>query len=84
MELKNYEINGEKIDIKDISKISNSANTIFEKECITAILFEKPIIFSDYTVENYSMDFWHMGSLENKDIKTNSAGRKYEGVEYSV
>ena len=39
MELKNYEINGEKIDIKDISKISNSANSIFEKECVTAILF---------------------------------------------
>ena len=80
MELKNYEINGEKIDIKDISKISNSANSIFEKECVTAILFEKPIIFSDYTVENYNMDFWHMGSLENKDLKTNSAGRKYYNI----
>ena len=37
MKLKNFEINGEKIDIKDISKISNSANSIFEKECITVM-----------------------------------------------
>ena len=26
------------------------------------------------------MDFWHMGSLENKDLKTNSAGRKYYNI----
>ena len=69
MEFKKYEIKGETINLQDINEIAKSSNNVFEKNCITATLFDKPINFSKNVIENYSMDFWHMSSLENKDLK---------------
>lgn len=69
MKFKNYEIKGEAINLQDINEIAKLSNNIFKNNCITAILFDKPIYFSKNIIENYSMDFWHMGSLENKDLK---------------
>jgi hypothetical protein len=80
MNFRNYEINGEKISFQDINRIAKSANGVYENKCITAILFEKPIIFSKENAENYGIDFWHMGSLENKDLKKNSKINNYYNI----
>ena len=80
MNFKNYEINGEKINFQDINRIAKSANDVYETQCITAILFDKHINFSKEKLEDYGIDFWHMGSLENKDLKRNSKFENYYNV----
>lgn len=80
MKFRNYEINGDKINIKDINEIAKSSNDVYEKQCVTTVLFDKPINFSKEKLENYSIDFWHMGSLENKDLKRNSKIENYYNI----
>lgn len=80
MEFKQYEIKGETINLQDINKIAKSSNNVFETNCITATLFDKPINFSKNTIENYSMDFWHMGSLENKDLRKTHNNEYYYNI----
>lgn len=80
MEFKKYEINGETLSLQDINEIAKSSNAVFENDCMTATLFDKPIIFSKNIVENYSMDFWNMGSLENKDLKKISKDTFYYNI----
>ena len=53
MNFRNYEINGEKINFQDINRIAKSANDVYETQCITAMLFDKPINFSKEKLENY-------------------------------
>lgn len=80
MEFRKYEINGEKINFQDINEIAKSANDVYESQCVTAVLFDKPINFSKNKLENYSIDFWHMGSLENKDLKRNQNNECYYNI----
>lgn len=80
MNFRNYEINGEKITFQDINRIAKSSNDVYESECITAVLFGKPINFSKEKLENYGIDFWHMGSLENKDSKRNQKMDNYYNI----
>lgn len=80
MELKNYQIENEKVGLQDINKIAEESNQVFQKKCVPAVLFDKPIHFSKNIIENYSMDFWHMGSLENKDIVRNSNLGNYYNI----
>lgn len=80
MEFKKYEIEGENINLKDITNIAKSSNEIYEDRCVNATLFDKPIYFSKNKLENYSMDFWHMGSLENKDLKRSSNRENYYNI----
>lgn len=80
MDLKNYKINGERIDLQNINKIAEATNQLYEEKCINITLFNKTIHFSKNTIENYSIDFWHMGSLENKDEKRNSNYSNYYNI----
>ena len=80
MGFKKYEIKGETINLQDINEIVKSSNKVYEDNCITAVLFDKPISFSKNFIENYSMDFWHMGSLENKDLKKNYNNEHYYNI----
>lgn len=80
MKLKNYAILGERVNLQDISEISKESNQIYEENCITAKLFDKPIYFSTEKLQNYSIDFWHMASLENKDLKRRNNAENYYNV----
>lgn len=80
MELKNFEIIGERISFQDIDKIAKLSNKTYEENCITATLFDKPIYFSNEQLQNYSIDFWHMASLENKDLKRRNNSDSYYNV----
>ena len=53
---------------------------LYEDRCVNATLFDKPIYFSKNKIENCSMDFWHMGSLENKDLKRSSNRENYYNI----
>lgn len=80
MELKNYEILGERVNLQDISKIAKESNQLYEENCITAKLFDKPIYFSNEKLQDYSIDFWHMASLENKDLKRRDNADHYYNI----
>jgi len=80
MNLKNYEIQGERVSLKDINEIAMNTNKIYEEKCTTVKLFGKPIYFSTEKIENFSMDFWHMASLENKDLKRRNNADNYYNV----
>ena len=77
MEFRNYEINGEKINFQDINKIAKSANDVYETQCVTAVLFDKPINFSKNKLENYSIDFWYF-LLYNLVRNNISGGNQYD------
>lgn len=80
MELKNYEIMGERVNLKDITECAKECNQIYEDNCITAKLFDKPIYFSADKIQDYSIDFWHMASLENKDLKRRNTADNYYNI----
>lgn len=80
MELKNFEIKGEKFNLQDINKVAKTSNQIYKEQCITATLFDKIINFSKKEIENYSIDFWHMSSLENKDLKRKTNSDNYYNI----
>lgn len=73
MELKKFETNKAKIDLEDINEFAIIANYTYLNNCTTAKLFDKPIYFSKEQIQNFSIDFWHMVSLENKDYKRNNS-----------
>ncbi len=72
-----YLIKSDSITFQDINEISKLGYELFETNCKTAKLYGKPINFSNNQVDKYNMDFWHMGSLENKDFKLNNAKPYY-------
>lgn len=80
MAFQNYEIEGERINLPDITKVAKITNQIYEDKCTTAILFNKPITFSKCKVEEFSIDYWHMGSLENKDLKRAYGNENYYNI----
>lgn len=80
MELQKFEINKEKIDLQDINTFAKTANQTYTNNCITSKLFNKPIYFSKNIIENYSIDFWHMSSLENKDLKRRNSSDSFYNI----
>lgn len=80
MKYKKYGIKGENINLQDINKIAKESNQIYIKNCITARLFDKPIFFATEKFQDYSLDFWHMASLENKDLRRNSKADHYYNI----
>jgi len=62
---------------EDINNIVKKCNEKFNNECSNLSLFGKKIYFSQKLVQNYSIDFWHMGSLENKDLHKNNRHSYY-------
>lgn len=80
MELKKFKTNKEKIDLQDINTFAKTANIEYTNNCSISKLFDKQIYFSKDTIENYSIDFWHMASLENKDLKRRNSLDNYYNI----
>jgi hypothetical protein len=80
MELQKFKINKEKIDLQDINTFAKTANKVYISNCIVSKLFDKAIYFSKDTIEDYSIDFWHMASLENKDLKRRNSSDSFYNI----
>ncbi len=80
MEPIDYIIEGERIAIEDINNIAEISNQVYEEKCCNIKLYDKPIYFSKECIEKYSMDFWHMASLENKDQKIKNSSLPYYNI----
>lgn len=73
-------INNSSITQKYINDIVKESYNEFKSNCLSLRLFGKEIYFSTELLQNCSIDFWHMASLENKDLKKNNKDRFYYNI----